>query len=180
MDTQSPPAGQDVAEATSRLWTLIADMEVAMMTTEDAGILRSRPMAAVDRDSAGALWFFTRASSHKVAELGGDERVNLSYADPIRDTYVSMSGKASLVRDADEIVRRWDDRLLTWFPNGRDDPDTALLRVRVERGEYWDAAAFAMRHLHDAVTEALGVDPAGGVAHAQLDLREPGHSSTGM
>jgi hypothetical protein len=37
--------------------------------------------------------------------------------------------------------------LKAWFPDGLGDPDLALLRVRVEKAEYWDAPSSKMVQL---------------------------------
>ena len=50
-----------------------------------------------------ALWFFTQASSHKVLEIDHEHQVNLSYAQPDENRYVSVSGTATLVRDRAKI-----------------------------------------------------------------------------
>jgi hypothetical protein len=43
---------------------------------------------------------------------------------------------ASVPAKAKEL---WDPNYQTWFPAGPTDPHLALIRVRVERAEYWDA-----------------------------------------
>jgi general stress protein 26 len=123
-----------------KLAKLIKGIEVAMLTTrDDDGTLRSRPMQTQDRAFDGTLWFFTQASSHKVDEVGREHRVNLSYADPAHNRYVSVSGTANLVRDRAKIDELWSPVLKAWFPKGKDDPEVALLRVEVSQAEYWDA-----------------------------------------
>lgn len=123
-----------------KLARLIKGIEVAMMTTEDNdGTLRSRPMQTQEAEFDGTLWFFTHASSHKVHEIHREHRVNLSYADPAGNRYVSVSGLATLVRDRAKIDELWTPALKAWFPAGKDDPEAALLRVDVSKAEYWDA-----------------------------------------
>jgi general stress protein 26 len=134
----------DSAGQTGKLWQMIKHIRFAMLTSEDGEFLRSRPMAASQSDFSGDLWFFTRLDSHKVAEVARDERVNVSYADPDGQNYVSLSGVARLVRDRAAIDEHWSEGLRTWFPKGKDDPDVALLKVTVQRAEYWDAPASAM------------------------------------
>ena len=136
---------QDQAD---KLWELIKATKFAMLTTEDGGELRSRPMAASQGSFDGTLWFFTRASAHKVDEVQADQRVGVSYADPEKQNYVSMSGRASLVRDRPTIDAHWQEVLRTWFPKGKDDPDTALLKVEVTQAEYWDAPNSTMLHAY--------------------------------
>lgn len=128
-----------------KLWEMIRDIHVCMMTTtDDDGTLRSRPMVGMQDEFEGELWFFTRASAHKTAEVDAHRQVNLSYADPNDHRFVSVSGPAELVHDRDRIRELWSAPLRTWFPKGSDDPDLALLRVRVDKAEYWDSPSGAM------------------------------------
>jgi general stress protein 26 len=139
-----------------KFWRMIKDIRVTMLTTEDdSGTLRSRPMVAYQDSFAGELWFFTRAGAPKVGEVERHHQVNLSYAEPKDQVYVSVSGWAECVRDRVRIRELWSPVLNAWFPNGPDDPDIALLRVRVEHAEYWDASTSAMALAYGAVKAAL-------------------------
>src|SRR6185312_13539014 len=87
-----------------KLADLIGDAGIAMLTTEDAdGALRSRPLATLQLDSEGKLWFFTAMSSAKVGEIDQHRHVNLSYANPEKQEFVSISGSARLLRDRQKI-----------------------------------------------------------------------------
>lgn len=135
-------------DASQKLWRMIKDIRFAMLTSEDGDMLRSRPMAASQSEFDGTLWFFTRVDSHKVQEVAADDRVAVSYADPGQQTYISLSGHAALERDPSLIRAHWSEAMRTWFPKGKDDPEIALLRVRVDAAEYWDAPSAAMVHLY--------------------------------
>ncbi len=130
--------GQTAAE---KLTELIKDIRIAMLTTIDEdGSLRSRPMGTQTEPFDGRnLWFFTSADSGKVQEAQKDRDVNLSYADPGNNRYVSISGKALLVRDRPTMEKYWSPALKAWFPDGLETRDIALLQVKVEKAEYWDA-----------------------------------------
>jgi general stress protein 26 len=130
-------------QGVEKLREMIKDLPLCMLTTRDeSGSLHSRPMAASEAgDFDGDLWFFTYASSHKTSEINGDRQVNASFADVRHQNYVSMSGIAEVVRDRDEIKRRWKPQFKAWFPKGLEEPDIALLKVTVEKAAYWDAPA---------------------------------------
>ena len=136
---------------TAKLWDLVKAIEFAMMVTEDEGMLRSRPMALAQKEFDGSFWFFTKASAHKVAEVGQDQRVNLAFSHPGKQDYVSVSGTASLVRDRAVIDAHWSEPVRTWFPKGKDDPEIALLKVAVQQAEYWDAPSSTMLHAYGYV-----------------------------
>jgi general stress protein 26 len=118
---------------------LLEGIRVAMLTSlDEQGHLHSRPMWTQEMDDSGELWFFTSKSSHKVSEVTRDEAVCLSYADPTRDRYVSVTGRAELVFDSEKISELWSPAYKAWFPDGLDDPELSLIRVQVSRAEYWD------------------------------------------
>ncbi len=127
-------------ESFQKLMHLIKKIEFAMLTTVDAdGTLRSRPMATQSADDFdGDLWFFTPASSAMVADVEEEHQVNLAYADVGENTYVSVSGLARLIRDKAKARELWSPAMLAWFPRGVEDPETALLKVTIEKAEYWD------------------------------------------
>src|SRR5262245_2001392 len=86
--------------ALRKLNELIKYIRIAMMTTvgED-GMPHSRPMATQQMECDGELWFFTLWSTHKTKEIEENPKVNLAYADPNGNTYVSVSGTSHLLRD---------------------------------------------------------------------------------
>ena len=124
-----------------KLREMVKDIDFCMLATVDEhGDLHSRPMSVNgDIDPDGDLWFFTNASSHKVDEISRSPKVNVSFADPDNQNYVSISGKAQLVRDRNKIEELWKPEFKMWFPEGKDDPQIALLRVNLEKAEYWDS-----------------------------------------
>ena len=137
-----------------KLRELVKDIDFCMLTTvAENGDLHSRPMSSNgDIDSDGALWFFTSASSYKVHEVEKLSKVNVSFADPDHQHYVSISGTAQLVRDRNKIDELWRPEFKMWFPNGKDDPDVALLRVSSEKAEYWDSPASTIGYVLNFVS----------------------------
>ena len=136
-------------QAIAKLGKLIAEVKYAMLTTADEdGTLRSRPMATQNADDFdGYLWFFTRASSPKAGEVEREHQVNVAYAEPKDQTFVSVSGTANLVRDKAKAEALWTPAMKAWFPKGLEDPDVALLKVHVEKAEYWDTPNSTFVHV---------------------------------
>jgi general stress protein 26 len=160
----------------ARLADLIADAEIAMLTTEDSdGTLRSRPLMTLEMDGEGRLWFFTDLSTRKVGEMDQHRKVNLSYADVARQSFVSISGRVRLLRDPDKARDLWTQRVKPWFPSGLDDPDLGLLEVTVEAAEYWDVPASRMQRLFGLTASGEG-EPGQPGEHGEL---RPGPASRG-
>ena len=160
-----------------QLGELIKDIRIAMLTTIDAdGSLHSRPMAAPQVAFDGDLWFFTGADAPKVEAAQHHGQVNVSFADPERQHYVSLSGIASVVRDRQKMAALWSPWFRTWFPHGLDDPNLALLKVHVEKAEYWDAPSSTMVQLFGVVKATLTGQPPrpGETAKLLVDERQAG------
>lgn len=145
-------------QALQKLRELVKDIDFCMLTTIDEnGDPHSRPMSSNgDIDPDGDLWFFTNLSSHKVTEIENSPKVNLSFADPENMRYVSITGVAQLVRDRQKIEELWRPEFKIWFPKGKGDPEIALLRVSLQKGEYWDnpssTIGFALSFVSSLVT----------------------------
>jgi general stress protein 26 len=139
---------------------LIKGIRIAMMTTVcKDGSLCSRPMAAQEPPFDGGLWFFKKADSAKVGEVEEEGQVSLTYENSLESVYVSLSGRATLVQDRQQIEKLWRDDLMMWFPKGVRDPEIALLRVDVDKWTYWDGRSNEMLehcgNLKDAPAEVI-------------------------
>ena len=132
----------DSAAARDKLWTMIKDIRFAMFTTRHGsnGHLHSRPMTTQNKalDGDDSLWFFMSKQRDPVVDLEADPTVNVVYADPGSDTYVSVSGTAALLEDVGKKKELWSKLAGAWFPGGVDDPDLALVQVRIVHANYWD------------------------------------------
>lgn len=145
-------------DAIKTLQGLLKGIKFAMLTTvAEDGSLRSRPMAVPESAFDGDLWFFTEAGAGKVDEVQGDHHVNVVFADPDAQRYISVSGLARVVRDPVTARERWSAAYTSWFPRGVDDPLLALLRVTVTAAEYWESPSSpVVRILGFARTVATG------------------------
>ena len=123
-----------------KVWELIKDIKIALMVTTGAsGRLHGRPMAAMNKEFDGALWFASREGTPKLDEIADHTQVLLAYSEPKSQNYVSLSGAASIVHDAGKVKELWSEAMRVWFPKGPDDPAITLIKVDVESAEYWDS-----------------------------------------
>mgnify|MGYP002780759054 FL=1 len=144
-----------------------------MLTSIDTdGGLHSRPMATNrEIDADGTLWFFTKEDSHKIDEIQRDQHVNVSFAAPDQQTYVSMSGTAHLIRDREKIQELWRPELKAWFPNEIDEPGIALLKVSVEKAEYWDSPSGWVAKTIGFIKAATTGESAGSGENEKINLK---------
>ena len=159
-------------EKLQKLREIVKAVDICMLTTVgEHGSLHSRPMSnnrEIEFD--GDLWFFTYGSSHKVDEVGRIPAVNASFADIESQQYVSLSGRAEVIHDKAKIKELWQPHLRAWFPDGVDTPDIALLKVSVQKGEYWDGTQSFLAHALTFATSILTGKPAQLGENEKIDL----------
>jgi general stress protein 26 len=140
----------------ARAQELIREIEIALLTTLDEdGHLHARPIQTLKIEGHEALWFFTDWSSPKVNEVTHDLRVGLTYADTAKRHYVAVSGTGRVFRNAEKARELWRMEQRAFYPDGPQDARLALLRVGIERAEYWIApsgAFYLVAALQAAVT----------------------------
>ena len=128
-----------MADALSKLYDLIDDIEIAMMTTRRSdGHLEARPMATQKRAAGADLWFVSAEETAKLRDLETDPHVNLAfYKDRTRE-WISVSGLATMSRDRDKIRELYAPDWKIWFTEEGDprhgtpeDPRMVLIGVQI-------------------------------------------------
>lgn len=138
---------------------LIEGIPVAMLTTvESDGALVSRPMATLEMDGQGALWFFTDLRSSKIEHL---RVVNLSFTDTAHGNYVSLSGRGEIDTDSGRIHRLWTTFAKPWFPEGPDSPNLAMLKFVPDTADYWDGPSSKMIRAFGMIASVVAGKPVG-------------------
>jgi len=125
-----------------RIWDLIKNEHIAMLVTVGAsGSLDSRPMACLQKEFDGTLWFLTFRDSTKILEIAEHQQALVSYTRSSKYEFISLSGTVRIVDDPAQVHSLWNDALRVWFPDGPNSPNIALLAVDVEMAKAWTKPA---------------------------------------
>jgi general stress protein 26 len=160
-------------DTTAKLWDLIKDIKYGMFTAYHGnGHLHSRPMTTLNRDEkGGVLWFFMSRSGEPVLDIESTPEVNVSYSDPGRDAYVSVSGTARIVNDPAMKNALWSPLAHAWFSGGVGDPDLALIAVTINHAEYWDVKTNKATKIFEMAKATMTGTPPKLGEHAQVRMR---------
>jgi general stress protein 26 len=123
------------------LWDLIKETRFCMLSHRHTdGTLHSHPLTTQNRqlEADGCLYFFVSRSSEVGQRLRQDGNVNLAYANPGKDTWVSVTGTARVLEDRARVRELFSPMAKAWFPGGPEDPDLELVEVRIDEAEYWN------------------------------------------
>ena len=146
-------------EALEKFKELVNDVNICMFITNNNNDEQShtRPMATIEVEDNGTLWFFTDVRSVKVEEIENEHDVHLVYAHPGKESYLDVWGRATVSTDKQQIKDKWSPVVKAYFPNGADDPNIALLKVSPGSCYYWEAETGKMvQFFKMAVAAATG------------------------
>ena len=156
------------------LWSLINGIKFGMLTHRHTnGELHSHPLTTQNKpgDAGTALYFFISRKSELANRIQQDGNVNVSYAHPGTDTYVSVSGHGALIEDQTKKDYLFSPMAKAWFPGGATDPDLALLTINIGHAEYWDVTDSKMVQLAKMAKAAItGEQPKNMADHKEINL----------
>jgi general stress protein 26 len=128
----------DISEA-------MRDIDFCMLSTRtQTGGIAARPMSnnrEVEYD--GDNFFFACDSAHSIGEIDADPNVGLTYHGKDHligrpGIFISIEGRAELIRDKGQFEKHWTEGLERWFKEGTDTPGLVLIKVHAGKLHYWD------------------------------------------
>jgi general stress protein 26 len=126
-------------EAIKKIKDLVDDIKTCMFCTNVENIpFNTRPMATLQVDDEGNLWFFSETASGKNDEIKNDDTVQLLYAKSSDSKFLTITGKATLTKDKGKIEELWTPMAKEWFPEGKDDPNISVIKITPGDAYYWD------------------------------------------
>ena len=134
-----------VAQVTAPITTVRPDVEASarrivaavafptFITTDADGRPQARTVQPLAPDSIWTVWFATNPRTRKVREVARDPRVVLHYFDPATLSYVSLVGRARVIRDRATKAAHWSSAWDSFYPDR--DTSAVLIAVQAERLE---------------------------------------------
>ena len=95
-------------EANEKIKELAKKADACMFTTSLTKLpLTTRPMSTREVDDDGCVWFFSRKDSNKNREITADNRVQLFYSNFSSSEFMSLYGKATIIKDDAKAKELW-------------------------------------------------------------------------
>ncbi len=113
-------------------------LDICMMNTQSPrGVINSRPMSNNgDVTYKGDSYFFSYEGSQKIKDIVANPQVSLNFEGE-NGLYITIMGKAKLIRNKPQLETHWLDDLKQWFRQGLDTPGIVLIHVKGSRLKYW-------------------------------------------
>ncbi|MCV2356001.1 pyridoxamine 5'-phosphate oxidase family protein [Paucibacter sp. B2R-40] len=161
----------DTNNGRNNLHEVVDEFDVAMLVTHTATTIHARPMAIACLDDGMGAYLVTDINSIKVDEISVNPRALLTFQSARK--FASVSGELTVLHERQLIEKLWKEAWKLWFPQGKSDPDIALLKFTAYEGEYWDNAGMqGLKYVYDAAKAYLvGETPKTDAAqHAKVSL----------
>jgi general stress protein 26 len=142
---------------------MLKEFDTALLTSiTPEGLLHARPMAVQDPEEVPDcdLWFVTSTESAKAGEIAQERQVGVGAYRSRDRSWLSISAWAAFERDEALIRRLFKPSWKAWFVNGPDDPTIVILKLMVERAEYWEPEGGRARVLYEMLKARLRGEPA--------------------
>lgn len=157
-------------EGIAKLKSMAEDVKICMLCTKHREHIDSKPMSTIKVEEDGSIWFFTEEFTEKIEQVESNPQVCLAYSDPSKNSYLSVTGTASIVNDKARLKELWNPILTAWFPQGLETPGLALLRVTPAHAEFWDSSSSKMVNLYNMVKAAVSGDRFDEGEHGKITL----------
>lgn len=131
---------KDCSDELKILGSIIESVRVGMLTSGGPDHQSSsRPMYVQEVDADAQIWFFTSTSSLLIEQIRQKPAVSITFADSKDNKFLFAHAMAAEVHDKTKMEQLWDPTLKAWFKDGLETPDIVLLKLAIEKAEYWDA-----------------------------------------
>ena len=107
-----------------------------LMTIDEHLAPIGRPMLPLFLENDPCLYFLTHQHSRKVSHITARSQVGLTMIS--KSCYLVVTGTAATSREQGLIQQLWRPTYRAWFPDGKDDREATVLRVTVDRVDYWE------------------------------------------
>ena len=141
-----------------RVWDLMKTIGFAMLVTHDGDKLRARPMSAYLARDENMIYFLTDARRHKDEDIARNPGINLSFADAGSQTYVSLTGTATVSNDRGKIRELFSTTAKAWWDSA-EDPNIRVLKITPEDAEFWDSPGTVISYVKMAAAAISGSRP---------------------
>ena len=161
----------DTKDGRNNLYEVVNDFDVAMLVTHTANTMHARPMAIARLDDGMGAYLVTDINSIKVDEISVNPQAILTFQSARK--FASVRGELTVLSDRQLIEKMWKEAWKLWFPDGKSDPNIALLKFTAHEGEYWDNGGMqGLKYVYDAAKaymtgETLKTD---GAQHSKVRL----------
>ena len=134
------------ARLTRKFWKELNSSPFMMLGLQGVEDTQTRPMTAqidvaegADAEDGGQIYFFGAKSERLVQGIDGKHRAVATFASKRHDLFAHVHGTLVIDNYRAVIDRLWGPVIDSWYRQGKDDPDLALLRFDTEQADIWEA-----------------------------------------
>ncbi len=99
------------------------------------------------------IYFLTHQNSRKIGQITAKAEVALTVNDG--SCLLMVTGRANVLSDANLLDKLWHPTYRAWFPGGKGDRDVAIIRIAIDRVDYWEPPRSSVARIVEAAKALL-------------------------
>lgn len=153
-----------IPEQIKDFYKLADDNRISLLITNRNGNTVSRAMAVSKREGPD-FYYLANINSSKIQDIKSHSAVNISFFNNTDQSWVSISGKATIDQNSPKIKELYNPVVSAWFGDlgdgvhkgNAEDPRMAMVKVETERVSYYMSTKGKLSRMADmASAVALG------------------------
>lgn len=147
-------------EHVDRVWDLLEQTGVGMLTTQFGGGMRARPLDARPDRQSDTIYFVTDVRGLKDDEIAAYPDVCFVVVNARDKAYLSITGRARVLQAPMLAAKIWKKADDVWWPDGPQNRHVRVLCLEPQLAELWDGPASSAVAKHEfARARATGQKP---------------------
>ena len=127
---------RDKAEVERRLWREVERRRIGMLGPVGWEVVQHfQPMTAFAEPESNSLWFYTRSDT--ALARASEPGVNAMFVLMADDMQACIGGELKLRWDSLHRDKYWNAAVAAWYPQGKDDPELAMMRLACHDAQVW-------------------------------------------
>jgi general stress protein 26 len=127
----------DPQDLLARFWRDLADLRTGMLGLASEHEGHAQPMTAHFDGEQGPLWFYAHKHSRIAMAAEQGHPAVFHYVGRNHDLYACVHGEVAATANDAAINRFWSEEVARWYPQGRHDPELALLCFTPSSAQIW-------------------------------------------
>lgn len=125
------------------LWRYLEDVRAGMLGIEGSRD-HLQPMTHHCDLTRRTLWFLTRRDSDLFGQVTAGSRAHFVIISKDQDFHACLCGALAEQRDEDVLAEMWGSVAASWYEGGRDDPQLAMLALRLDHAAIWASTSSSL------------------------------------
>jgi general stress protein 26 len=143
---------------TDRAWDMMKRLSTCMVVSERDGAFHSRPLSGIVERDEQKIYFISIATSPQVEHIAAGSPLMMNFSNG-SSQFLAAQANAAVSNDRALIKRLWNVGAQSFWPEGPETADVAVIVATPTQAEYWDGPSQVVSAAKMAFALVTGTKP---------------------